>query len=135
MSLITWSDEYSVNIKEIDKQHRQLVEIINQLHRAMRDGSSRQIMKDTLTRLIDYTDSHFTTEEDLMSAYNYPGYVAHKAEHTQLKKRVLDYQRQFDQNPLGMGVQTMEFLKSWLMDHVIGMDKKYTRYLNSQGIN
>ncbi|MFN3309093.1 MAG: bacteriohemerythrin, partial [Anaerolineales bacterium] len=68
MSLITWSDEFSVNIKEIDNQHRQLIEMVNQLQRAMKEGKGAAALNDILQRLIDYTDYHFSTEERMMEA-------------------------------------------------------------------
>jgi hemerythrin len=134
MSLITWSDEYSVNIKEIDNQHRQLVEMLNELHRSMRAGQSGQVLGNLLQRLIDYTEYHFSTEEKIMEAYNYPGYIHHKSEHAALTRKVMEFQRQYRQNPTGLGVQLMNFLKSWLVDHIVGSDKKYTKFLNSQGL-
>ncbi len=134
MTLITWMDEFSVNIKEIDNQHRQLVEMINQLHRAMREGKSAQVINDILNRLIDYTEFHFATEERLMEAYNYPGFIHHKAEHAKLTRQVQDFQRQYRQNPTGLSVQLLNFLKVWLADHILKTDKQYTKYLNSQGV-
>lgn len=134
MSLITWSEEFSVNIKEVDNQHRQLIEIINQLQRAMKEGKSASVLNDILQRLIDYTDYHFSTEERLMEAYNYPGYVHHKAQHEALKRKVQEFQRLYKQNPTGLSVQLLNFLKTWLNDHILNTDKQYTRHLNNQGV-
>lgn len=134
MSFLTWSDEYSVNIKEIDNQHRKLIEIINQLHEAMTEGKGGSVLDDTLQRLLDYTDYHFSAEERLMEAYNYPGYVHHKAEHAKLIRQVEEFQRRYRQNPTGLAVQLLNFLKSWLTDHILKTDKQYSRYLNNQGV-
>jgi hemerythrin-like metal-binding protein len=134
MTLITWMDDFSVNIKEIDNQHRQLIEIVNQLHRAMREGKSSQMINDIINRLIDYTQYHFETEERLMEAYNFPGYVHHKAEHAKLTRQVQEFQRQYRQNPMGLSVQLLNFLKSWVADHILQTDKQYTRFLNNQGV-
>ncbi|PWH17777.1 MAG: hemerythrin [Anaerolineae bacterium] len=127
-------DDFSVNIKEIDNQHRQLIEIVNQLHRAMREGKSSQMINDIINRLIDYTQYHFETEERLMEAYNFPGYVHHKAEHAKLTRQVQEFQRQYRQNPMGLSVQLLNFLKSWVADHILQTDKQYTRFLNNQGV-
>jgi hemerythrin len=78
MSLIQWKDDYSVNVKEIDAQHQQLVNMVNELHAAMREGKANQVLQDLLKKLIDNTGYHFSTEEKLMQTYNYPGYIYHK---------------------------------------------------------
>lgn len=134
MSLITWSDDFSVNIKEIDNQHRQLIELINQLQRAMREGKGANVLNDILQRLIDYTDYHFSTEERLMEAYNYPGFVNHRAQHQALTRKVQEFQRQYRQNPTGLSVQLLNFLKEWLTEHILKSDKQYTRHLNKEGV-
>ena len=134
MSLIQWKDDYSVNVKEIDAQHQQLVNMVNQLHAAMREGKANQVLQDLLKKLIDYTGYHFSTEEKLMQTYNYPGYIYHKKEHDDLTKKVLEFQQKYQQNSTGLGVQMMEFLKSWLVDHIQGTDKKYSRFFNDHGI-
>ncbi|MGB9640373.1 MAG: bacteriohemerythrin [Anaerolineales bacterium] len=134
MPLIHWKDDYSVNIKEIDAQHQNLVNMINGLHEAMREGRGNQVLQDLLKQLIDYTNYHFSTEEKLMQTYNYPGYVFHKKEHDDLTRKVLEFQQKFQQNPTGLGVQMMEFLKSWLVNHIQGTDKKYSHFFNNNGI-
>lgn len=101
MPLMTWSDDYSVNIKAIDEQHRQLVNMVNDLHHSMLAGRSIDTLHDILKRLIEYTSVHFSTEEKLMEKYNYPGYVYHKAEHDKLTKTVLEFENKFQQNSTG----------------------------------
>jgi len=100
----------------------------------MREGKSSQMINDIINRLIDYTQYHFETEERLMEAYNFPGYVHHKAEHAKLTRQVQEFQRQYRQNPMGLSVQLLNFLKSWVADHILQTDKQYTRFLNNQGV-
>ena len=35
MSVFAWSEKYSVNVREIDDQHKKLVRLVSQLHTAM----------------------------------------------------------------------------------------------------
>ena len=44
MSLIQWSDEYSVMVREMDDQHKTLVGMINDLHEAMKSGKGKDKM-------------------------------------------------------------------------------------------
>lgn len=68
MSLITWSDSYSVKNMQMDDQHRKLVDLINDLHGAMKLGQGRQKLGTILDALVDYTRTHFRSEELLMKS-------------------------------------------------------------------
>lgn len=134
MALINWSENLSVNIKEIDEQHKKLVSMINELHDAMRSGKGKDVLEKIFKGLSQYVGTHFATEEKYMSTHNYPGYLSHKAEHTKLTQRVLDLQRQFEQGTPVLTVELLNFLKDWLQNHIIGTDKKYGPFLNGKGI-
>jgi hypothetical protein len=40
MGFTTWNDHYSVNVPEIDEQHKKLIALANQLYDAMRAGKT-----------------------------------------------------------------------------------------------
>src|SRR5215467_4600030 len=66
MPLFTWSPSYSVKVKRFDDDHQQLFSIINELHEGMSKGRGKEILHDVLTRLLRYTERHFTAEEAVM---------------------------------------------------------------------
>ena len=134
MPLITWNETLSVNVQEIDSQHKHLVELINQLHDAMSQGRGREVMGKVLEGLIDYTRTHFATEERLMAAHAYPGQPRQKAEHDALTKKVLDLQSQFLAGQGVLTLEVMKFLKDWLSNHILEVDKQFGVYLNSKGV-
>ena len=39
--LFHWTDEFSIGLQEIDEQHKELVELLNQLHVAIRNTTAR----------------------------------------------------------------------------------------------
>jgi hemerythrin len=45
MALVVWTEQLSVGIKEIDYQHKKLVDLINELNDAMRTGTGNDILK------------------------------------------------------------------------------------------
>jgi len=69
-----------------------------------------------------------------MESHRYPDYDRHKSEHERLTKTVLDIQGKFQSNEVGLTIEVMDFLKNWLYHHILESDKKYTPYLNSQGV-
>ena len=134
MALITWNDQYSVGIRKIDDQHKRLVGFINDLHGSMLEGKGKEVMGKILGGLIDYTRTHFLAEESLMSLYRYADFEAHKKEHDGLTGKVLDLQRKFQEGTASMTLDLMTFLKDWLTNHILKLDKKYAPFLIGKGV-
>lgn len=134
MSLMNWTDSLSVNIREIDDQHKKLVGMLNELHDAMKAGQGAKVTGSVLTELIKYVGTHFATEEKYFKQYAYPDSAKHKAEHDDLTKKALDLQKQFQDGKPVLTVELLNFLKNWLTNHIMGTDKKYGPYLNSKGL-
>ncbi len=135
MALIDWSDEMSVGVKEIDAQHQKLVKLINELNEAMSEGKSKQVLGDILDELIEYTDTHFSTEENYMSEFDFDGLEEHKRAHAGFVKKVTDFQSKFEEGKLLLSVKVMNFLKDWLTDHIAGMDQKYSECFLEHGLS
>jgi hemerythrin len=134
MALITWNNDLSVNIKEFDEEHKKLISMINDLHSAMGSGKGKETIGPVLSRLVDYTKTHFAAEEKLMLKHGYPGYVSHKALHDDLTKQVVDLQKKLQEGKMLVTVQVMNFLRDWLSNHIQNTDKKYGPFFIGKGI-
>jgi len=134
MALITWSDNYSVNINEIDKQHQKLVGLVNSLHDGMKVGKGKELLGGILNELVNYTAFHFGCEEKLFDQYLYPETKTHKREHSDLVEQVMTYKKSYESGNSILSMEIMNFLKDWLTNHIVGSDKKYSTFLNSKGI-
>lgn len=134
MPIISWKDDYSVGISEIDRQHHKIIDLINQLNDAMTKGKGKEILGKTLADLISYTHSHFKAEEKLFDEYGYPDAEEHKIKHQKMTGKVLDLQKQFREQKITITFEVMDFLEKWLDKHILGTDKKYGPYLNSKGV-
>ncbi len=122
MALVNWKEVYSVNIAEVDTQHKKLVELINNLHDAMITGRGREVMSKTLSDLVDYTVNHFATEEKYFDQYGYPEAEMHKQQHKDLVDQVGDLQKKFESGEKVLTIDVMNFLRDWLHDHIVGSD-------------
>jgi len=134
MALITWNNDLSVNINEFDEEHKKLISMINDLHSAMGSGKGKETIGSVLSRLVDYTKTHFAAEEKLMLKHRYPGYVSHKALHDDLTKQVVDLQKKLQEGKVLVTVQVMNFLRDWLSNHIQNTDKKYGPFFIGKGI-
>ncbi len=133
--IMRWSDSLSVGIDSIDGQHKVLIDLINTLFREMNSGNGKQAISSALSKLIEYTGSHFAFEEDLFEKHNYEGNDAHKEIHKKLVAQVVDFQTQFESGKKDISLELMEFLKDWLIEHIKGTDKKYSSFLQSKGVS
>jgi hemerythrin len=135
MELIKWSEKYSVNNFLLDSQHKKLIAIINELHTAMKVARGNEIMQTIYDELIWYTKEHFRTEEQIMLKFNYPAFNEHKGEHDKLTEQVLKLQKDYKEGKALITMETMNFLKNWLINHIEGTDKKYKDKIVLNAIN
>lgn len=135
MPLFQWTPDLSVNIKEIDHQHKKLIDLINLLHESMRMGKGKDVIGNVLKDLTDYTVYHFGTEERLFAKYGYLESARHKKEHDDLTKQVVDLKTKYESGQTTITIEVMTFLKDWLNNHIRQSDKKYSAFLNSKGVN
>lgn len=129
MSLINWNNSLSAGVGFIDDDHHRLVEMVNQLHDAMKVGHGKDVLGGLLDGLVEYTRSHFRREEDAMLRHRYPDSAAHKHEHEDLLTKVMDFKRKFASGEVSLTVEVMGFLSNWLGTHIMGSDKKLGQFL------
>lgn len=135
MDLVTWSDEYSVNIREIDSQHKKLVKLITLLQKETDVNNHHKAVNEILEELIKYTVYHFSFEESLFAQYSYPETRNHIRAHTDLIEQLKSFLNEFHSSGNVLPIDLINFLQKWLLDHIVGEDKKYSAYLNSKGVN
>jgi hemerythrin len=134
MALIVWGPTLQVGIKIIDQQHKGLIDLINRLNEAMAAGKGKTVLGEILQELIRYTQTHFATEERLMSEHPYESAPTHKAEHSKFMKTVGAFKSDFESGNAAISVTVLNFLCDWLKDHIQHSDKKFGRALASSGV-
>lgn len=125
MTQVIWLDHYNTGIAEIDTQHRQLVDYLNQLAEARKIRNAKAV-KDVIEGMIDYTMSHFAFEEALMEEAQYPFARAHRSVHETFVKRVEKFQARYEAGE-DIGEEFYDVLKRWLINHIQRDDAAYVR--------
>ena len=133
-----WSEKFNLGIDVIDNQHRQILDYINALEKIRATGAREQI-KDVFDDLIDYTQSHFSFEENLLAQVNYQFLPSHRSIHELFVKRLKDYRQRFD-NGESVEDDLYRLLSKWLINHIQHDDQDYVdavrdnmiRYLRTQ---
>jgi len=134
MSFFNWDESYSVGIRQFDEHHKRLVTLVNQLYDAMMEGNGGQELHKTLDSLFEYTVFHFASEEKLLLQNGYPEYHKHFMQHEALKSKVIEYRNKVEKGQVGTSVSVANFLKEWLVNHILVEDKKYGSFLHAKGI-
>lgn len=125
MTRIVWLDQYDTGIPEIDSQHRQIVDYLNQLFDAGKNKNSKAV-QDVVEGIVDYTMSHFAFEEALMEEAQYPFVRAHRSVHEAFIKRVDKFQARLLAGE-DIGEEFYAVLRRWLINHIQRDDAAYVR--------
>lgn len=132
MGKIAWDETLSVEVDEIDEDHKRLVELFNLLNEAVfseYEDASIKYIDALLEELICLTVWHFRHEERLMIRYEYEKFDEHKAEHDDLIDSVRVLQKKFQDTNQSLTPTDITFLKDWLTSHILGQDMKMGFYL------
>jgi hemerythrin len=137
--MFEWKNEYSVQIAEIDKQHKRLFNIgarINDLVYAKDEFDHYDEIMTVMNELLDYTEYHFNYEEKLMEEYQYENFETQKFEHFFLLKKIrkmldADVDRKQGEAVLNLAA----FISDWITNHILKEDMKYREFFNSKGVH
>jgi len=130
-----WSPEYSVGIQTIDDQHLELVNILNRLFVAVSKREGDKVIAEILDALTGYTQTHFALEERLLQQAKYKDFDAHKEEHRKLLEQLdqLCKKHLLEEKPIYF--EMLNFLRTWLKEHIQGVDTKYSAALKEAGFS
>lgn len=135
MDFIKWKEAYSLGIEQIDDQHKQLVEVLNKLYNAMSKGQTKEIIGQVIDDLRRYTISHFSYEENLMRKHGYPELNSHIKIHKAFVDKIDEFKTRLLVKDMTLTLDIVGFLKDWLVNHIMGTDKKYSPFLTERGVS
>lgn len=122
-SLIPWDPSYDIGIAPLDAQHRQLVESLNEIHRASLGNAPDAETFALLEQMHDHVQAHFAMEEGVLRSVSPGRFLAHRAHHRTLEAQFARIRQEVESGRLDAGVAARDFLRFWLMDHVLGSDR------------
>ncbi len=126
-ALIKWSDTYNLGLKEVDEQHKSLLDLINKIWQSIIDRNEKDVVFGLVEELERYTLAHFAAEETFMRVTDYPDFVAHKREHQEFVSRVAEEKKRAIQVG-SLSLDLMHFLRDWLVGHILVSDKAYANF-------
>ena len=129
MVLIEWRDEFSVGVPDVDKEHRELIALINDLHAAMTSGDSDYTVMDFLGEIYAHVAAHFALEEKIMRERKYDHYVEHKADHEDLLDELRDIMDDYEENTYFSDDEFAGAVEKWFSEHFRSRDARLHKHL------
>jgi hemerythrin-like metal-binding protein len=129
-----WTDAMSVQLVEIDDQHKELIKMLNEMYDAFMNKEHKTKAGAIVNKMLDYTRYHFTTEEKYFSKFNYSGAVDHIKEHELFRNKVEEFIDKYKKNHSALTYDVMNFLRNWLTTHIMETDRKYISCFKENGV-
>ena len=134
MPIVSWNNKYSVNVEEIDLQHKKLIELVNNLHNSVESRISKKELLKLLIELVDFTRFHFSTEEKLMKEHDFRGFPEHYKEHKALLEHMENLVSAVSFGKTPKFYSDYDISSDWALAHIAGHDKILGKFLNSKNV-
>jgi hemerythrin-like metal-binding protein len=130
MPLIQWRDEFNTGIAEVDHEHRELVELINQLHEQLQRDADHDTVSAFLGEVFAKISAHFALEETVMRKHRYDEYEAHKAEHETLLDGIRDIMDDYEAGSYANADEALATtVQDWFVNHFKTKDARLHKQL------
>lgn len=129
-----WSKKFFTELTEIDYQHFKIVNYVNDLYRQYLDRKNPSEMLVTLKALAEISVEHFANEEKYMKRFNYPNYNEHYKKHQALLKQVTEFLKSIENRTAVIDEKFLNFLNTWLSNHILQEDMQYAPFFRSKGL-
>lgn len=130
-----WDISYELGIPVVDEQHKHLVHLCNKFrdeltNRSVHEGSNWQnALSEALRETVQYTKTHFSTEEKLMQASAYPNYEYHKRCHQEFVETITHILGSFNGATLETAYEFSAYLKEWILTHIAYEDRQFQGHI------
>ncbi|MDF2536419.1 MAG: bacteriohemerythrin [Bacillales bacterium] len=135
---LRWRNSFSLNVKDIDDQHKKLFEISSKLNIlapvCSKINFEEEILK-VINELKEYAIYHFDYEEKLMQKSHFEGFDEHRQEHNDFVEKILKFEQENPNfNKPETVVNLIDFITGWITAHILKTDMKYKDFFNGKGI-
>jgi len=131
---ITWDQRFSVGIQKFDEQHKRIILMINRLIKGPQATTESETVSGLLIEMTQYAGEHFALEEKLMKEYNYPEREAHINQHTDFRKKTVDFCLAVMNKEESIAQNILRYLSDWLVNHILKVDMACSTFLQEHAV-
>jgi len=132
MSLIEWKDSFSVGVAAVDLEHRELIELINELHERIGAAADNDMTLAMLGEIYAQISAHFALEEKYMRESEYPQFPQHKEDHEELLDELRDIMDRVEDLGRYDADELSQELGRWFSEHFRTHDALLHAHANPQ---
>lgn len=124
--LVYDEETMGTGVATIDRQHKELIQWINNLQNAVATDAGEASCRRILDFLGTYVTMHFRHEEEVMSKHRCAASGANKKAHQSLILKYTDWRQQFDQQGYSREIveDLLAFLGDWIVSHMTRVDSQ-----------
>ncbi|TSC60291.1 MAG: hemerythrin-like metal-binding protein [Parcubacteria group bacterium LiPW_15] len=127
--------QFELGINEIDAQHVEFIKMLRELKARMGSSPRQEEICVYLERLNNYAKAHFKTEKEYMDRFKYPDIAGHLTEHAHLLQAIEQLEGKYTAENSSVAVYALiDFMETWLLEHIPMYDKKFAEYLRENVI-
>lgn len=131
MGLIEWKSHYSVGVEAVDHEHRELIDLINELHERLIVRKEEPDVPAFLGEIFRGISAHFALEEKFMREHRYDQLGPHKEAHEKLLEEIRDIMDGYEADPEGASSELSQRLGDWFTLHFKTHDTRLHHLLGS----
>lgn len=135
MAFMEWTPALELGIQQIDSQHKKLVDMMNELHAAMKEGRGAQKGPVIIKKLVDYTEYHFGDEEKFQQSFNYTDFANHKKVHISITAKLRGLEERANAGSTTVQSELLRFMRDWLVGHIQQTDKQYADEFKKKAVS
>jgi hemerythrin len=132
MALLSWSTQYLIGNDLIDAEHQELFRLINAFHDRWIEKRDHQSIAPLLNQLLSYAEMHFQHEEAIMFGAGFPKLAEHQQIHESMVETIFKLRLSFEEQNGHLEMDTIKFIKSWLLEHIVRNDYLFRDFLARQ---
>jgi hemerythrin len=117
MAPLEWKDSYSVGVPAVDHEHQELIELMNQLQKALTSAQPENAVAEVFGDLFRAISSHFALEERFMREHGYDQTAQHKADHERLLDELRDIMDSYHDHEEHSGENLTASVEAWFVNH------------------
>lgn len=132
---IEWKKDLEVGIKEIDAEHRSIIETFQKLYEKMRIGEGHELYNEIMEFLDEYVDNHLKHEEQYQTEIGYDEFESHKAKHDEFRRILKELKEDKLVTVTNQElIQINQIMKDWLLHHILEVDMKIGEFIRRREV-
>ena len=131
MAFFEWKENFNIGVAEIDWQHREFLDYLNQCYELLTLKKDAPVSKEIIDKLKMYVEKHFEYEENLFRVIGYSETETQIKQHNYFVLRVLDLDDELISGNIERLNSVMCFLRDWFINHILQADREYVPFVDA----